>query len=234
MIEIPVHNAEGKQVDTVKVDPALLGDEVRHVLLKQAYVRYHANQRQGSAATKGRGDVEGSTRKLFRQKGTGGARRGNVRTNLLRGGGVAFAKKPKSWRQGMPTKMRRLATRNALLAKMVGDDNQPLAKPEIKLIDKFDFSKPSTKQFQGILSSLEINRTCLVALGDTRGFEARSASNIDDVTVRPIRNLNAFDLLNHRFVLTDKASFVSYLDEAKAWAGKDVVEVESVVAGQEA
>ena len=119
MIEIPVHNAKGKQVDSLQIDERLLGGELRPVLLKQAYVHFHANRRQGSAATRNRSQVEGSTRKLYRQKGTGNARRGPSGTNIMRGGGHAFAKKAKSWRQQMPKKMRRLANRNALLAKAV-------------------------------------------------------------------------------------------------------------------
>ncbi|MCC7204624.1 MAG: 50S ribosomal protein L4, partial [Phycisphaeraceae bacterium] len=85
MIEIPVHNQDGKQVSTLKVDEQLLGGEVRHALLKQAYVAMHANRRLGTSVTKNRSMVEGSTRKLYKQKGTGNARRGAVRTNIMKG-----------------------------------------------------------------------------------------------------------------------------------------------------
>jgi len=203
MIEIPVYNPSGQQVGSVEVDEQVLGGEVRHALLKQAYVRFHANRRQGSAATRGRGQVAGSTRKLYRQKGTGNARRGAIRTNIMRGGGVAFGKKPKSWRQEMPTKMRRLANRNALLAKAVDQ--------EIKLIDSLSFDKPSTKQFNAILADLGIDRTCLVALADTNTSAARSARNIEDATLTQIDRLNAFDLLNHRYVLAEKQAFEDYI-----------------------
>src|SRR6185369_10017170 len=98
MIEIPVLNSSGQQVGALKVDEKVLGGEVRHALLKQAYVRLHANRRQGTSATKNRALVEGSTRKLYKQKHTGNARRGSIRTNIMRGGGVAHAKKPHSWR----------------------------------------------------------------------------------------------------------------------------------------
>lgn len=205
MIQIPVYNQTGKEVGSVEVDEAVLGGEVRHGLLKQAYVRYHANARQGSAATKSRGQKEGSTRKLYKQKGTGNARRGAVRTNVMRGGGVAFGKKPKSWRVGMPTKMRRLANRNALLAKAV--DN------EIKLIDGVSFEKPSTKQFASLLDSLGIDRTVLVALADATSGTARSARNIESASVTQVDRLNVFDLLNHRYVVVEKAAFESYLEK---------------------
>ena len=119
MIEIAIHNQKGDQVDTLQLDESVLGGEVRPDLLKQAFVRYHANRRQGSANGRSRADVSFSTRKLYRQKGTGNARRGSAGTNLMRKGGQAFAKRPRSWRIGMPDKMRRLANRNALLAKAV-------------------------------------------------------------------------------------------------------------------
>ena len=148
MIEIPVYSQDGKQVDALSVDEQSLGGEVRPALLKQAYVMYHANRRQGSAATRGRSDKVGSTAKLYRQKGTGRARRGNIRTNLLRGGGVAFAKKPKNWRQAMPRKMRRLANRNALLAKVVDG--------EIKIVDQLKFEAPKTRAFAEAPRRLEL------------------------------------------------------------------------------
>ena len=118
MIELPVYNKQGKQIESLSIDEAELGSEVRPVLLKQAYVHFHANQRLGSARTRSRGMVKGSTRKLYRQKGTGNARVGASRTVIRKGGGVAFAKTKsrESYHLRMPKQMRRLANRNALLA----------------------------------------------------------------------------------------------------------------------
>ena len=212
MIEIPVYNMEGQQVATTAVDEQLLGGEIRPRLLKQAYVRYHGNRRLGTAATRSRGKVEGSTRKLYRQKGTGNARRGAIRTNIMRGGGVAFAKHPRSFRQDMPVKMRRLACRNALLAKLVDD--------EVKLIDGLNFDRPSTRRFAGLLKALHVDRTCLIALEDTRDHAALSARNVDDATVIRIDQLNVFNMLNHRYLLADKAAFERYLDRCRQQAGE--------------
>jgi len=211
MIEIPVHNRSGEQVGSMQVDEASLGGQVRPNLLKQAYVRFHANRRQGSAHTRNRSATEGSNRKLFRQKGTGNARRGRIRTNIMRGGGVAFGKRPHSWRQGMPKKMRRLANRNALLAKAVDG--------EIKIIDDLSFDKPSTKQFAELLKALEIDRSCLVALTDTRVNTARSAANLQHVSLTRIDQLNAFDLLNHRYLIVDQEALTGWL-EGTAAAGQ--------------
>ena len=213
MVEIPVHNAEGKQVDALQVDEQTLGGEVRPALLKQAFVRYAANRRQGSAHTRNRAAVKGSNRKLYRQKGTGNARRGPSGTNLMRGGGHGFSKTPHSWRQGMPVKMRRLANRNAMLAKAIDG--------EIKVLDKLAFDQPSTRQFISLLDNLEVNRTCLVALADTRGNEARSAANVPHVSLKRIEHLNAFDLLNHRYLVVEKQALARWLDNAAQQAVGD-------------
>jgi large subunit ribosomal protein L4 len=207
MIDIPVYDIQGNKVDSLQVDEALLGGEVRHGLLKQAYVRIHANQRLGTSATKNRARTEGSTKKLYKQKHTGNARRGAIRTNIMKGGGRAHGKIPHSWRQDMPTKMRRLANRNAVLAKAVDS--------EIKLINDLSaFSKPSTKAFNNVLTALKIDRSCLFALASTLSPAAKSAANLDQITITRIDQINVFDLLNHRYLLTDKATFQTWIDLA--------------------
>ena len=205
MIELPIYDQKGKQVDTLAIDEAQLGTEVRPVLLKQAYVMFHSNRRQGSARTKSRGMVEGSTRKLYRQKGTGNARAGTRRTVLRRGGGVAFAKTRtrEAFRLRMPKKMRRLANRNALLAKLVDS--------EVKCIDKLVFKSPKTTEFRKMLESLGVNRTCLVALDTGNRNAALSARNIEDVDTIRVEQLNAFELLNHRFLVVEREALVSFL-----------------------
>ena len=206
MIELPIHNSTGKKVETISIDEADLGGEVRPSLLKQAYVMFHSNLRHGAARTKSRGMVEGSTRKLYRQKGTGNARMGTARTIIRKGGGVAFAKTQRTevFRKKMPKRMRRLANRNALLAKLV--DN------EVLCIDSLDLSAPSTKGLEAMFKALNINRTCLVALRADQRNAALSARNIDDADTIRVDQLNAFELLNHRFLVIDKASLQSFLD----------------------
>jgi len=208
MMELPVYNQDGKQVESFSLDEQALGGEIRYALLKQAYVCQHANRRQGSARTKGRGEIEGSTRKLYRQKGTGRARMGNARTNLRTGGGVAFAKhkKREDYHQSMPKKMRRLANRNAVLAKAVDQ--------EIKIIDDLHFDRPRTKGFADLLRAVGVNRTCLVALDSKNLNAALSARNLDDVRTIRWDQLNAFEVLNHRYLVMDKASFQSFVDGA--------------------
>ena len=139
MIDLPVYDKQGKEVDRVQIDEAVFGGRVRPALLKQAIVMYHANKRQGTAATKSRGMVAGSTRKLYRQKGTGRARMGTNRTAIRKGGGVAFAKTARDFSQRMPKKQRRLARDSAVLGKLLSDD--------ALVIDQLSFESPKTKEF---------------------------------------------------------------------------------------
>jgi large subunit ribosomal protein L4 len=211
MIELPIHDKKGKKVDTLAIDEAMLGGHVRPVLLKQAYVMFHTNLRQGSARTKNRGRVEGSTRKLYKQKHTGNARMGTVRTNIRRGGGVAFAKVAtrEDYRLTMPKRMRRLANRNALLAKLVDG--------EVKCVDDMTFDPPKTATFRAMLAALGVDRTCLVALAPANRPAALAARNLADVSTVRVEQMNAFELLNHRYLVTDRASLEAFID-GSAWA----------------
>ena len=218
MIDLPVYDKKGKQIETFSIDEAQLGSEVRPHLLKQAYVMFHANQRQGSARTRSRGMVSGSTRKLYRQKGTGNARAGSRRTAVRRGGGVTFAKTKsrESYQQTMPKKMRRLANRNALLAKLVDE--------EVKCIDDLAMGEPRTRELKSVLEAVGIDRTCLIALDPSQRNTALSARNLSCVDTLRVEQLNAFELLNHRYLVVDKAALKTFLD-GSAWSG--TVEKES-------
>src|ERR1041385_8386052 len=156
MIEVPVYNQSGSKVSTIQVDEAKLGGEVRKNLLKQALVMYHANQRQGTVRTLARGEVAGSTRKIFRQKGTGNARMGTIRQPVRKGGGHAKQKRPKDWRQALPKKARRLATNHAILAKIQSGD--------VRVIDAIKFEQPKTKFVAQMYKALGIERSCLLAI----------------------------------------------------------------------
>lgn len=186
MLDVPVYNAAGKKVDTFAVDESLFGTLVNVPLLKQAIVTYQANKRQGTVVTRSRGMVHGSGRKLYRQKGTGRARRGNLRTNVMRGGGVAFGKKNRDFRQILPRKMRRAATNSAILAKLFGED--------LVIIDKMSFDAPKTSQMAGLLEALKIERSCLVTLDQRDPNTYLSARNIPGLNVMVVEDLNAFDI----------------------------------------
>lgn len=206
MIELAVYNKDGQQLETLNVDEALLGGEIRFALLKQAIVMYHANKRVGTAATKSRGMVSGSTKKLFRQKGTGNARVGNRRTCVRTGGGVAFAKVARDFSKAMPKKQRRLARDSAVLAK--------LQKNQVVVVDRLDFENPRTKKFAGILGKLGIERSCVVATKELDQNVYKSARNIQRVEVAPVTDLNAGQICGHEKMLFTKEAIMAFLDRA--------------------
>ena len=206
MIDLPVYNQKGEEVDRIQIDEALLGGRIRPVLLKQALVMYHANKRQGNATTKSRGMVTGSTRKLYRQKGSGRARMGANRTVVRRGGGVAFAKLPRDFRQRMPQKQRQLARNSAILAKLKSNDTV--------VVDKLEFEQPRTRDFIAVMNNLKIDvgRSCLVALNDADVNVYKSLRNIPRVEALEVEQLNAGIICNRRKLLFTRQALESLLN----------------------
>jgi large subunit ribosomal protein L4 len=207
MIDIKVYNREGKELENLHVDEALFGGTIRVALLKQAIVMYHANKRVGTAATKSRGMVDGSTRKIYRQKGTGNARAGSIRTPVRVGGGRTFAKVARDFSKDMPKKQRRLACDSALLAKMQSG--------RVMIVDELSFDAPKTGEFSRVLGNLKIDRSCLVTLPESDTNVYKSARNIYKVDVMKINDLNAGDICNKQNVLFTKDAFLALLDKKK-------------------
>ncbi|MDD5327525.1 MAG: 50S ribosomal protein L4 [Phycisphaerae bacterium] len=203
MIDLSVYNKDGKEIDVLKVDESLLGGSIRYPLLKQAIVMYHANKRVGTAATKSRGMVEGSTRKIYKQKGTGNARAGTVRTGKRVGGGVTFAKVARDFSKRMPKKQRILARDSAILAKILHNN--------IVVVDELKFAKPRTKEFATVLGNLKIERSCVVTIGNYDENLYKSARNLPRIIVMPVAELNAGDICNHSKILFTKEAFLSLL-----------------------
>ena len=198
MMEVAVYNTGGEKVDTIEIDESVFGSAVNVSLVKQAVVAYNANRRQGTAATRSRGMVDGSTKKLFRQKGTGNARRGQRRTHLLKGGGVAFAKQPRSFRKKMPRRMRQAALASAILAKILGED--------LLVVDGLRMDQPKTSEMASVMKNLGINRSCLLTLADRDEAIYLSSRNIGDLTVRVVAELNAGELaLRQKMLVTREA-----------------------------
>ena len=203
-----VYNTDGQEVESLKVDEAVFGGSVRYPLLKQAIVMYHANKRVGTAANKGRSMVAGSSKKLFRQKGTGNARIGNIRTGKRVGGGVTFAKSLRDFGKRMPKKQRRLARDSAILAKLLSNN--------VVVVDGLNFEKPKTKDFIGVLNNLKIERSCLVTTNSADVNLYKSAKNVPKVAVMPVSELNAGDICNYRKMLFTKEAFLSVLNKDQA------------------
>lgn len=199
MISAPIRDMSGKQVGTYEFDPGELAPGINRQLLHDAVVMYEANRRVGTVATRSRGMVKGSSKKLYRQKGTGRARAGNRRTPIRRGGGHTFAKTPKDWSYRMPRKAVRLATRMALLSKF--QDGEAI------VVDRLSVAGPKTKVIAAMLKALGVDgQSCLLAIDSPNADVWRSARNIAAVQVAPCAELNAYDLLRQkRLVITRQA-----------------------------
>jgi large subunit ribosomal protein L4 len=202
MTTLPVFDRTGVEVGKYEIDPAELAPRVSKQLLHDAVVMYQANLRQGSAKTKSRGEVAGTTKKMYRQKGTGNARAGSRRTNIRRGGGHAFAKRPRDFGYRLPRKALRIATRMALASK--------IADQQVVVIDELSFAAPTTREMAGILKALGLaGYSTLVTTADLDANVYKSARNIPRVAVSPVAELNALSILSPRRLLVTKAAFDS-------------------------
>jgi large subunit ribosomal protein L4 len=192
-VQISVYNNAGQEIDKIELDEAVFGLQPNEAVVHQALVRQLANSRQGTADTKTRREVSGSSRKLYKQKHTGMARAGNKRSPLRRGGGVIFGPHPRSYRQAMPKKMRRLAIRSILSAKVADE--------ELKVIDTFGLEEPKTKQMAQVLQALGIESSALLVTADLDTTVFKSARNIAMVKTLPASMLNVVDLISHNTLL---------------------------------
>ncbi len=208
-MNIAVYDMAGKQVGSYEIDPAELAPRVSKQLLHDAVVMYQANQRQGTQKTKTRGEVAGSTRKLYRQKGTGNARAGARRSGTRRGGGHIFAKRPRDFGWRMPRKALQQAARMALASRIADD--------EVKLIDSLVVSAPKTAVVAGMLKKLGLgDTTVLVAPEKHDAAFWKSARNIDGVSVSPVAELNAWSILRPGSILMTRAAIDAFRASAAA------------------
>ncbi len=190
---MPVYNLNGEVADQMELSAAVFDVPFNGAIVHQAMIGQLANKRQGTVSTKTRGEVKGSTRKLYRQKHTGRARRGDVKSPLLRGGGVVFGPEPRSYRQSMPRKMRRLALK-CLLSDKVREGN-------IRLLQEIDFEEPRTKAMIDILSSLGIDSSTLILTVQSTPNVVKSATNLRDIKVLPSNLVNVLDLLSYEMLV---------------------------------
>lgn len=200
MISLPIHDQTGKPTGrTYEFDPAELAPGINKQLLHDAVVMYEANLRQGTFKSKTRSEVAGSKKKMFKQKGTGNARMGTKRSGIRRGGGHIFAKLPTEFRQSMPKKAMRLATRMALLSKFMDGEAVVLADLAV--------AQPKTKAVVGLMKNLGIaGQSCLFTTERHDPIVWKSARNIPSVGVSPAADLNAYKLLKvKRLVVTEAA-----------------------------
>jgi large subunit ribosomal protein L4 len=197
-VKLPVYNLAGEEVRKIDVSDAVFAVPFNEAVVHQVMVGLQANARQGTAATKTRGMVRGSTRKLFRQKGTGNARAGSKKSPLRKGGGVTFGPHPRDYRQQIPRKMRRLALRCVLSAK-AGDG-------ELKVLDGFDFTEPKTAKMIDVLLALGIESSALIVTPEPEENVIKSARNIPVVKTMPASVINIIDILSYKNLLMTEAA----------------------------
>ena len=194
MPKLTVHDAKGKKVGTYTIEPADLAPRINKQLLHDAVVMYQANRRQGSHQTKTRAQVSGTTKKMYRQKGTGNARAGSRRSGIRRGGGHIHNIKKRDYSYSLPRKSLQLATRMAVASKIRDD--------QIMVIDKLEFDAPKTRDMVGILKHLGCDdQSLLIATADYNTNVYKSARNIRLVAVSPAAELNALNVLTAQRLL---------------------------------
>ena len=199
MVTLPVYDRSGAEVDKIDIDPAAIAPKISKQLLHDAVVMYLSNLRLGTKRTKARGEVSGSTKKLYRQKGTGNARVGSRRAPQRRGGGHAMQLRPRSFYYRLPKKAIRAATRMALASRLI--DGQ------VMVIDKLEMTAPKTKELAMMLKALGLaGQTTLVATEGHAPNVYMSGRNIPGLTISPVADLNALALMRPRRVLLTRAA----------------------------
>lgn len=196
MTSVSLHDIKGKVVGKLSLDQDYFNGKVKSALLHQAVLMYLANQRSGSASTKTRKDVRGGGRKPWRQKGTGRARAGTIRSPIWRGGGVVFGPHPKQYGYNLPKNIKSLALRQAL--------NSKIKDSEFVAIDKISLEHPKTCDFARFLKAIKVKNKCLVVIEKHEPNILRASRNIPTVTVKAFNNISAFDVLRHKKVIFSK------------------------------
>ena len=211
MTTLPIHDRSGKEVGSVEIDLNALAPKISKQLMHDAVVMYQANRRMGTHRTKTRGEVSGTTKKMYRQKGTGNARAGSRRSGVRRGGGHIFAIRPRDYGYRLPRKALRAATRMAIASKV--QDGQ------VVVIDELAIDEPKTKEVVGVLNALGLGETTtLVVTAETDSNVYKSTRNIPGASVMPAGDLNAFAVLAPSRVLVTKAALDAILEKAKPTA----------------
>jgi len=197
-VQIPVYNLTGEVIENIQVSDAVFAVPFNEAVVHQAMLAQRANVRQGTASTKTRGEVHGSSRKLYRQKHTGYARAGSLRSPLRRKGGIVGGPKPRDYRQGLPKKMHRLAIRCLLSAKV--KDGQ------LKVLKELKLDEPKTKKIVQILTVLGVDSSALIVTLTPEENVIKSARNLKGIKTLPASLINVLDLLSHKIVLMTAAA----------------------------
>lgn len=197
MAVVDVINVTGEKVSQAEISDDIFNISVKNTILHEVVKMQLASKRSGTACVKNRSDVKGSTRKLFRQKGTGNARPGSIRSPLRRGGGVVFGPHPKSWAFSIPKKVRRLALKMALSTKFQNES--------LMVLDAFELKEIKTKKVHEILSKLNVGKALIISDNDNTNLEL-SARNIPKIKILKTEGLNVYDILKYDKLIIIEAS----------------------------
>jgi len=211
-MKAPVYKLTGEVVDHIEISDQVFDVPFNELVVHQAVVRQRANARQGTSSTKTRSEVRGSSRKIYRQKGTGLARAGSIRSPLRRGGGIAFGPRPRSYQQAMPKKMRRLALRCVLSAKARDE--------ELMIVESLKLNEPKTKEMVRILKELKVDASALIVTSEAEANVVKSARNLGRIKTLPASLLNVGDILSYKKLVME----VSAVRKAEQLWGKRLSE----------
>ena len=207
MPKVDLFDINGNKVGDIELNDSIFGIEVNATAIHAAVVNHLANKRQGTQSTKTRTEVRGGGKKPWRQKGSGRARQGSIRSPQWVGGGVALGPKPRSYRYPLNKKLRRLALKSALSSKVAGN--------EFIVIDNITVSEYKTKEVVNILKNFNVDKKALIVLNEKDDKVVKSAANIPGVTTTLSTTLNTYDVLNHDKVIIS-ADAVKKLEEVYA------------------
>ncbi len=197
MAVVDVQNINGEKISQVDLVETIFNVDVKKSVLHEVVTMQLACKRKGTASVKHRSDIRGSQRKLFRQKGTGRARMGNIKSPLLRGGGSVFGPDPRDYSYKVPKKVRKLALKMALTCKLKDD--------ELLVVDKFEFEQIKTKKFLEAAGNLKITNALIVIDDKNENLEL-SARNISNIKVLHIKGLNVVDILKYKNLVLVESS----------------------------
>jgi large subunit ribosomal protein L4 len=198
MPKVALLNQNGSEVGEIELNDSVFGIEPNQHVIFEAVVMQRASLRQGTHKVKNRSEVAGGGRKPWRQKGTGRARQGSIRSPQWRGGGTVFGPQPRSYSYKLPKKVRRLAIKSALSSKVLEEN--------IVVLESLAFNAPKTKDFKVVLSGLSVNQKALIVTADLDENVALSARNIPGVTVVTASGINVLDLVSHdKLIMTKQA-----------------------------
>ena len=208
---IPILNQKGDKLSDLPLDEKVFDGEVNKVLLHQVVRMYQANLRQGTHATKTRGEVSGGGKKPWRQKGTGRARAGSIRSPLWRHGGTVFGPHPRDYSYTLPKQMKKSALRSGLNAKVMDGT--------VVLVEKIRAEKPKTKEFATFLEALKIKGRTLVVVDKMTDPLKLSCRNIPGILLKTYHQVNAYDLLRYPKMLIEEAAFTALSESTKREKG---------------